>query len=172
MESTPFEIDEVTGNITTVEALDREEIMVYNLVATAQDSAGSTSTAQVNVVVVDINDNAPVFEQPSYTAYKLDDSSLQVTPLFNGSIISIHAYDIDQPNSQNSQVRYQLAGAEAHRFIVDPSSADIEVAKGIYCSLASIRLLCAWGWGLGERRGGGRGEPVYSACERVRNLGK
>ena len=90
MESVPFGIDEVTGVITTLDALDRETEMEYNLVVTASDGAGSTSTAQVEVVILDINDNAPMFKQPSYSAYIFEVGSLgEITPLFNGSNIRI-----------------------------------------------------------------------------------
>ena len=67
--------------------------------------AGSMdSTAVVNIKLIDINDNAPVFDKPPYVGHILENSK-------PGSLImSVAANDYDDPTmGQNAQLRYQIA---------------------------------------------------------------
>ncbi|XP_047558286.1 protocadherin-15 isoform X2 [Lutra lutra] len=58
-----FNLSETTGILTLGKALDRESTDRYILIVTASDGRPyGTSTATVNVVVTDVNDNAPVFD--------------------------------------------------------------------------------------------------------------
>lgn len=64
-------MDPDTGDVTTTVSLDREQTAVYNLTLLAQDS-GPTECAtavELTVYVQDVNDNAPHFSSPRYTAY-------------------------------------------------------------------------------------------------------
>ncbi|KAF6110592.1 protocadherin related 15 [Phyllostomus discolor] len=58
-----FNLSETTGILTLGKALDRESTDRYILIVTASDGRpDGTSTATVNVVVSDVNDNAPMFD--------------------------------------------------------------------------------------------------------------
>ncbi|XP_068817412.1 protocadherin-15 isoform X5 [Capricornis sumatraensis] len=58
-----FNLSETTGILTLGKALDRESTDRYILIITASDGRpDGTSTATVNVVVTDVNDNAPAFD--------------------------------------------------------------------------------------------------------------
>ncbi|XP_023977064.1 protocadherin-15 isoform X7 [Physeter macrocephalus] len=58
-----FNLSETTGILILGKALDRESTDRYILIVTASDGRpDGTSTATVNVVVTDVNDNAPVFD--------------------------------------------------------------------------------------------------------------
>ncbi|KAI5940397.1 Protocadherin-15 [Manis javanica] len=58
-----FNLSETTGILTLGKALDRESTDRYILIVTASDGRpDGTSTATVNVVVTDVNDNAPMFD--------------------------------------------------------------------------------------------------------------
>ncbi|XP_004681137.1 PREDICTED: protocadherin-15 [Condylura cristata] len=58
-----FNLSETAGILTLGKALDRESTDRYILIVTASDGRpDGTSTATVNVVVTDVNDNAPVFD--------------------------------------------------------------------------------------------------------------
>ena len=64
----PFAVNNITGLITTTGELDREVQYVYMFTVRVQDDfQGSfmTGTASVRVEVLDVNDNAPVFQTPS-----------------------------------------------------------------------------------------------------------
>ena len=63
-----FSIDSQTGLITTRRFLDREKQSEYIILVEASDSGDipETGTATVTVHIEDLNNNAPVFDQPSY----------------------------------------------------------------------------------------------------------
>ncbi|XP_063269777.1 protocadherin beta-15-like [Prinia subflava] len=93
--------------LVTVSALDREETAQHILRVTAAD-AGSpalTSTHTFSVDISDVNDNAPVFNQTSYTMYVRENN---VPTAFVGAV---SAADADE--GLNAKVTYSLAPAQA-----------------------------------------------------------
>ena len=57
-------MDEISGELRTTWSLDREEKETYSLIVRAHDMGQDvqlTGTTEVNVRVVDVNDNKPVF---------------------------------------------------------------------------------------------------------------
>ncbi|XP_043839493.1 protocadherin alpha-7-like isoform X9 [Dromiciops gliroides] len=52
-------------------SVDRERVAAYELLVTARDGGSPAlwATASVSVAIADVNDNAPVFEQPVYTVF-------------------------------------------------------------------------------------------------------
>ncbi|XP_063269636.1 protocadherin beta-15-like [Prinia subflava] len=93
--------------LVTVSALDREETAQHVLRVTAAD-AGSpalTSTHTFSVDISDVNDNAPVFNQTSYTMYVRENN---VPTAFVGAV---SAADADE--GLNAKVTYSLAPAQA-----------------------------------------------------------
>ncbi|KAI7810617.1 putative protocadherin Fat 3-like [Triplophysa rosa] len=65
-----FAIDQNTGVISVITALDREEIdqITFYLQATQQDDTSKTSNTVLAVTIEDVDDNPPKFEQDQYTA--------------------------------------------------------------------------------------------------------
>ncbi|XP_065546599.1 protocadherin beta-15-like [Lathamus discolor] len=91
--------------LVTVSALDREETARYILTVTAAD-AGSpplTTTQTFTVDISDMNDNAPVFNQTSYTMYVRENN---VPTVLVGAVI---ATDADM--GPNAKVTYSLVPA-------------------------------------------------------------
>lgn len=60
-ESLPFSLDPKSGKITLKGKLDREAIEKYDFVVELKANDGLYSFAMVTVVVMDVNDNSPVF---------------------------------------------------------------------------------------------------------------
>ena len=89
----PFTIDPRTGEIRVAEfaEIDFEAVSEYLLVVVASDSGDPSLTASVEVVVSVLNENdeAPVFYQPSYTGSVPEDSAVG-TP-----ILTVQAFDAD-----------------------------------------------------------------------------
>ncbi|KAM8798897.1 uncharacterized protein ACNFOS_007605 [Eudromia elegans] len=82
--------------------LDREEAAFYELVLTAVDGGdpARTGTARIRVVVLDANDNAPVFSQAVYTVRVREDVPV-------GSVLlTVTANDAD--DGMNGEVKYSL----------------------------------------------------------------
>ncbi|XP_036247442.2 protocadherin beta-15-like [Molothrus ater] len=92
--------------LVTVSALDREETPQYVLRVTAAD-AGSpplSTTQTFTVDISDVNDNAPVFNQTSYTMYVRENN---VPTVFVGAV---SAADADV--GLNAKVTYSLAAEQ------------------------------------------------------------
>ncbi|XP_061209962.1 protocadherin beta-15-like [Neopsephotus bourkii] len=91
--------------LVTVSALDREEKARYILTVTAAD-AGSpplTSTQTFTVDISDVNDNAPVFNQTSYTMYVRENN---VPTVLVGTVSAV-----DADMGSNAKVTYSLIPA-------------------------------------------------------------
>ncbi|KAM9252760.1 protocadherin beta-11-like isoform 2-T2 [Dugong dugon] len=86
-------------------ALDYEEQPEFSFILTALDggSPPRSGTALVRVVVVDINDNSPEFEQPFYEV-KIPENSTLGSP-----VVTVSAWDLD--SGTNGQISYTLSHA-------------------------------------------------------------
>ncbi|XP_026095427.1 protocadherin gamma-A12-like isoform X7 [Carassius auratus] len=124
----PFKIKSSASNIysvTTDQLLDREKNSEYNITITAIDEGSpsfSTNTT-LTLKISDVNDNAPVFQRQSYTAYVMENNSPGV------SVLSVKAHDKDSGN--NARISYFLEdilvnGVSASKFIsVNAESGEI-----------------------------------------------
>ncbi|NXF00085.1 PCDGH protein, partial [Menura novaehollandiae] len=86
--------------LVLAKALDREEAEFHELVLRASDGGdpARTSTARIRVVVVDANDNAPVFSESEYTVCVAEDVPV-------GSVlVTVTATDADE--GLNGHVKY------------------------------------------------------------------
>ncbi len=102
--------------------LDREKQEEYNLMLTAFDggSPQKTGTLKINIIVLDANDNAPVFSQSVYTALVPENAPM------GSLILKISATDADQ--GTNNKVSYSFSQSSkgiSNMFNVDPSNGDI-----------------------------------------------
>ncbi|XP_040829972.1 protocadherin alpha-C1 [Ochotona curzoniae] len=107
-------------------ALDREQRATHLLVLTARDGGlpARSGDAQVTVVVVDTNDNAPVFEHSVYRTKVAEKAP-------NGTLLlQVDASDPDE--GSNGEVWYSLSNSTRaelrHCFHVHPKSGEVRVA--------------------------------------------
>ncbi|XP_062281211.1 protocadherin-23-like [Scomber scombrus] len=95
-------------SLVTTGQLDRELVSDYNITITATDEGSpplsSSKTAQLSVA--DINDNPPVFEEQSYSAYVTENNKPGST------LCSVTARDPDW--RQNGTVNYSLLAGEVN----------------------------------------------------------
>uniref|UniRef100_A0A8C4HCU1 FAT atypical cadherin 3a n=1 Tax=Dicentrarchus labrax TaxID=13489 RepID=A0A8C4HCU1_DICLA len=131
-----FNIDS-SGQITTVEKLDREDPANKDIVLTvaAQDSGGRVSYCTVQVPLLDDNDNVPRFRATEYRASVKSDVP-------KGFLVTqIQAYDPD--DGTNAKVTYSLY-SEAHVPVVDILEIDPDngwmVTKGSFSHLRNSVL--------------------------------
>ncbi|XP_051275335.1 protocadherin gamma-C5 isoform X48 [Dicentrarchus labrax] len=102
----------VTGGV-----LDRENVSEYNIEITATDSGSPPlfSTKIIPVSISDVNDNPPVFSQPSYNVYLKENG-------VPGSILySVSASDLDF--GENAKISYS---------ILDSKVQDVSVSSYVY----------------------------------------
>ncbi|XP_068443552.1 protocadherin gamma-C5-like [Clinocottus analis] len=103
--------------LVTSGALDRESSSEYNIEITATDSGSPplSSKRVIPVSITDVNDNPPVFTQPSYNVYVKEN----VVP---GSILySVSASDLDF--GENAKISYS---------ILDSKVQDVSVSSYVY----------------------------------------
>ncbi|KAG6465826.1 hypothetical protein O3G_MSEX015419, partial [Manduca sexta] len=122
-----FLINPHTGAITTNKLLDRETMSGYLLTVTARDGGvpSLSDTTDVEISVVDVNDNQPVFKQQLYTATIMEDA------LVGTSVTQVSATDADV--GLNGRVHYELdpKDREEGSFVVDPASGVIRTNKAL-----------------------------------------
>ncbi|KAI1733203.1 cadherin domain-containing protein [Ditylenchus destructor] len=126
-----FSLDTVTGEIRVAKSLDRETLNRHVLKVTAYERLNPSVSASCTVVVdvLDIQDNAPVFERNSYFAEIREDAPIGTT------VLSVFARDFD--DGPNGEVEYSLNyGDESENlgryldiFSINPNSGVIQTAK-------------------------------------------
>uniref|UniRef100_A0A9J8CGB0 Cadherin EGF LAG seven-pass G-type receptor 1b n=1 Tax=Cyprinus carpio carpio TaxID=630221 RepID=A0A9J8CGB0_CYPCA len=115
-----FFIEPYSGIIRTARKLDRENVAVYSLKAFAVDKGVPPLKAAVDihVSVLDINDNAPVFEKDELYFYLEENSAVGST------LARISATDPDE--GTNAQILYQIVeGNIPEVFQLDIFSGDL-----------------------------------------------
>ncbi|XP_026094789.1 cadherin EGF LAG seven-pass G-type receptor 1-like [Carassius auratus] len=115
-----FFIETYSGIIRTARKLDRENVAVYSLKAFAVDKGVPPLKAAVDihVSVLDINDNAPVFEKDELYFYVEENSAV-------GSTLA-HVSATDPDEGTNAQILYQIVeGNIPEVFQLDIFSGDL-----------------------------------------------
>uniref|UniRef100_A0A5S6QZT1 Cadherin domain protein n=1 Tax=Trichuris muris TaxID=70415 RepID=A0A5S6QZT1_TRIMR len=119
-----FSIDHETGVISTMRSLDRESVSKFDLMISATDNGDPPLSCQiaVEIIVEDVNDNAPHFMEPIYYISTSED-----TPV-GASLIQLAAVDADY--GLNSRIAYHLSaeGNERNTFNIDVNSGVIRLA--------------------------------------------
>lgn len=117
-----FEINSMTGVVSIAAPLDREKTPLYILNITAYDLGTmhrSTST-NVTIKVLDVNDNAPQFARISYHLHLPENTK-------NGtSVAQILAVDADE--GDNARVSYELI-TNVKEFSLDPISGILSITQ-------------------------------------------
>ncbi|XP_059502533.1 protocadherin Fat 3a isoform X2 [Stegostoma tigrinum] len=134
-----FSIDKYSGIISLEKALDREQQVLYNLTVKATDQGTSrklSAFTTVSIVVLDINDNPPVFERQDYLATIAEDVGLGT------EVIVLYAASKDF--GANAEITYNIRSGNEHgKFKIDPQKGivsvieylDYETCKGYYLTV-------------------------------------
>lgn len=115
-----FKIHPISGTISILRSLDFDTIQEYRLNITAKDLGfkSKETTATLTIILTDINDNAPVFNQTRYVAYLSENSPV------NSFIYKVKAVDIDSP--KNAIIKYNINNKEMlSLFHIDRNTGDI-----------------------------------------------
>ncbi|XP_066555366.1 protocadherin Fat 3 isoform X3 [Amia ocellicauda] len=120
-----FNIDFDTGIISVINALDYEVSPLFRLIVRATDSlTGARAEVDVDITVLDVNDNSPMFEKTFYKA-TLSETSMIGTP-------AVQVIAVDRDSEKNSNVRYQIFSDiynNTDYFHIDSSSGLILTAR-------------------------------------------
>lgn len=119
-----FNIGTINGDVRLVGELDREELSNYTLTVVATDKGEPplSSTMDVTMMVLDVNDNTPSFSQNIYDI-EIDENTLTGT-----DVIQVFASDADE--GTNGQMRFSISGGNTNSdFRIDSVTGVISVAK-------------------------------------------
>ncbi|KAJ8338471.1 hypothetical protein SKAU_G00374370 [Synaphobranchus kaupii] len=136
--SRTFHVDFKTGVLSVTDNLDYEAQSKHVLTVRATDSViGAFSDATVEIEVEDINDNAPVFHQVTYTAHLLEASPVGT------SVLQVSA--VDKDSGRNKAITYQITGTgknETDFFEIDPQSGLLVTTQVLdYEDVQQFRLM-------------------------------
>nr|XP_020469983.1 protocadherin-23 isoform X2 [Monopterus albus] len=118
-----FSVHSKSGLISNIKPLDHESQPYALLVLQSYtDTSTVYSTAQVNITIADVNDNAPVFP-------KLSDIITVSQNTLPGTVLFIaHAHDYD--SGANGRVQYYLKSGNG-TFVVDPNLGTVTLNQSL-----------------------------------------
>nr|XP_018915731.1 PREDICTED: cadherin-related tumor suppressor [Bemisia tabaci] len=118
-----FAINATSGAISIVEALDFDTENEYHLNITAKDLGFEPKEAKgmLNIILTDVNDNPPAFNQTSYEAYVPENSPPKTV------IFQVKAHDIDSP--KNAIIQYSIVGGTGKDLFTIDASNGIIISK-------------------------------------------
>ncbi|CAN0129353.1 unnamed protein product [Bubo scandiacus] len=125
-----FAIDQHTGVVTVVEPLDFEETAVYKLRIIVSDSVHQTE-AELTILVLDINDNPPVFTQDSYQVTLPELISMGAT------VLTVSA--VDRDSECNGMISYKILSS-SEGFSIDHKNGSV-FATGPVTQLEKISII-------------------------------
>lgn len=135
-----FFIDSVTGMVSVAGPLDRETKAEYSLKVLAEDQGRpvKSATANLQVQVSDINDNAPVFSEAQYEA------EVSETESEGTSLLTLSAVDPDE--GANGRVTYSILQQNPPSapavFTLDSSTGTLRLAQTLdYSLVKEYRLM-------------------------------
>ncbi|XP_046699501.1 protocadherin Fat 1a isoform X1 [Silurus meridionalis] len=108
LDKIPFAINSDTGLITTAGPIHADSLPHYELEVIISDRKAA---AKVIIDVIDVNNNAPEFQQSSYKA------SVDENMPVGTSVLTVKATDLD--SGENGYVTYSIANMTPQPFVID-----------------------------------------------------
>ncbi|KAM9329220.1 protocadherin Fat 1 [Gastrophryne carolinensis] len=131
--SEKFHLSPFTGELKTSLPLDREIQEVYNLIVKATDGGGKFCEASLELILEDVNDNAPEFSADPYSVTVFENTEPK-TP-----ITRVQAIDAD--SGLNQKVQYSFANSAEGQFSLDESSGIITLEKPLDREMQAVYML-------------------------------
>ncbi|KAL3265830.1 hypothetical protein HHI36_010026 [Cryptolaemus montrouzieri] len=140
-----FALDSLTGQLTTTRQLDREDISSYEILVTAKDQGipPKSSTATVNLNVLDINDNNPDFYPVKYFVPVSEDTKIGT------SLLKVKATDKD--DGDNGMITFTMESGDKNLFHLDQMTGTITLKGNLRSLTKSIYKLKISAKDRGER---------------------
>ncbi|XP_057259289.1 cadherin-23 isoform X4 [Pezoporus wallicus] len=116
--------DQSAGKVVANRTVDYEEVQWLNFTVRASDNGSPRRSAEIPVYlqIVDINDNNPIFSQPSYQKAVFEDVPLGTV------ILRVKATDAD--SGQFALIQYSLGDGEG-KFGINPNTGDIYILSAL-----------------------------------------
>ncbi|XP_015266626.1 PREDICTED: protocadherin gamma-A12-like [Gekko japonicus] len=130
----PFQLTTSYGSyysLVTNRALDREQVTTYNITITATDHGTPSLSTSIIIplLILDINDNPPLFPQSSYISYLIENNQR------GASVFSLKANDPDW--EENARIMYSIIKSQMADFPLS-SLLSINSETGIIYALTAF----------------------------------
>ena len=123
-----FTIDRMTGALTVVGDIDREQVGSVELTIGARDrgSPRQGNSVKCTITISDINDHRPIFDPELYTLSLREDRRL------NSVAFTVFATDADKPDTENSQIVYSIQdGNIGDAFRIESATGIVRINRGL-----------------------------------------
>ncbi|XP_071667721.1 cadherin-23 isoform X2 [Patagioenas fasciata] len=116
--------DQSAGKVVANRTVDYEEVQWLNFTVRASDNGSPRKSTEIPVYlqIVDINDNNPIFSQPSYQKAVFEDVPLGTV------ILRVKATDAD--SGRFALIQYSLGDGEG-KFGINPNTGDIYILSAL-----------------------------------------
>ena len=121
-----FNITADQGTVILAQSLDREAVQSYNVFVQATDGGvpQQHGMTELSIIVGDVNDNPPIFDQSAYTTTIPFDSQA------GDKVFTVVAKDID--SGKNADIQYTITGGnEDMLFDIDPQSGVVTLIQSL-----------------------------------------
>ncbi|KAM7413789.1 hypothetical protein PAMA_020925 [Pampus argenteus] len=113
-----FDVEKAVGTIIIAKPLDAEQRSFYNLTVQATDGTNTVYT-QVHITVMDNNDNAPIFSQPTYDVTISEDTPPDT------EVVQVLALDRDEHHRLTYSLQSSIDPSSMRLFRIHPSMGNI-----------------------------------------------
>jgi len=131
-----FSIDGSTGEVKTLKVLDREEKAQYklNVIATDGGTVPLSTTAELTINVLDVDDNCPEFNPKVY--------NVTIEENLPRDTIVVNVTASDRDSGKNAELQYAIkAGDDQGGFAIDPITGSIKISGEVDREYSSKYLL-------------------------------
>ncbi|OXB78396.1 UNVERIFIED_CONTAM: hypothetical protein H355_009167 [Colinus virginianus] len=122
-----FSIDKFSGKVFLNATLDREQNDRFRLKAFALDLGGATleDPTDLEIIVVDQNDNRPLFSSDVFTGHIVEGAAPGTC------VLTVEATDADDPETDNAALRFSiLEQGHGDMFRINATTGEICTARG------------------------------------------
>ncbi|KAF1378536.1 hypothetical protein PFLUV_G00191580 [Perca fluviatilis] len=142
-----FSIDPISGMVILEKSLDRESRDSYRVRVQATDQDGQqgalSSQVDLTILVLDVNDNAPVFQRRDYAVTIPEDVAVGT------EVLRVLASSIDI--GPNAEITYNIrSGNELRKFAIDRNLGSISVADDLDFEVCKDYYLTVEAWDSGN----------------------
>lgn len=129
-----FQLDSLTGQLTTKIRLDREYISKYEIEVIAKDQGipPQSSTATVYLNVLDVNDNSPEFYPQRYFV------ALPYNAKIGDSVLKVSAFDIDE--GENAIITYNFENNFENIFSINDLSGVVYLKNNLTHPIYKLKV--------------------------------